>query len=176
VRKVVALLLLAAVLTPPNAVAKEGIERLRVCGVSACRTIDDEQLIGPLVAGLLGTNPRPHPPPVEFFTLVPEPTAGWPHTWPRFLYAPEAQLVRQTDGRGGTDWYPLIWTAGAYPRATEGLAPFPEPLAWSELKTPAARPTEWARLKFAVGATVTVAALGFAAIAALRRRTTPLPT
>lgn len=161
-------MLVASALAPGSAAAKEGIERLKVCGASGCRTITYRGEIAPLINGL-GTNARPAPAPSEFFTLVPQPTRGWPDAWPRYVYSPEAQLVRQAWRRGHAEWYPPIWANGAYERATRGLKPFPEPVSWSALRT-AARQEERNRLPAAVGLAVALVVVGGAGISVLRRR------
>jgi hypothetical protein len=122
---------------PTSAQAKDGVERLKVCGSSGCKTISDPQQLAPLIAGLVGLQPRKAPPPARFFTLTPERTAGWQATWPRFVYVPEAKLVRQASGRGDVDWWPLTWTDDAYERATRGMTPLPVPVSWTALHSPA---------------------------------------
>jgi hypothetical protein len=171
---------MAAALLPASAAAKEGIERLRVCGSSGCRTISDPQLLAPLIGGLSGTDYTSAPPLGSFFTLVPEPTAGWPESWPRYVYVPAAQVVRQKDQRGNSDWYSLVWTDGAYERATRGLTPFPEPVSWAALKTPARRDRgvedeSLGRIHVAIAAAFALVVVGTAGIGVLRRERRPLP-
>jgi hypothetical protein len=137
VRRIVPLLVIVTAVLPASAQAKDGIERLKVCGSSGCRTISGQQELAPLIAGLLGLEPRQAPRPAQFFTLTPERTAGWRDTWPRYVYVPEAKLVRQASGRGDVDWWPLTWTEGAHERATRGMTPFPKPVSWAALHTPA---------------------------------------
>jgi hypothetical protein len=137
VRRAVPLLLIVTAVLPAGAHSKDGIERLKVCGSSGCRTIREPRELGPLIAGLLGLQPRKAPSPARFFTLTPERTAGWPDTWPRYVYVPEAKLVRQASGRGDVDWWPLTWTEGAHERATRGMTPFPKPVSWTALHEPA---------------------------------------
>ena len=135
--KALPLLLIVTAVLPPSAQSKDGIERLKVCGSSGCRIVSDPQEVGPLIAGLVGLQPRKAPAPAGFFTLTPERTAGWQATWPRYVYVPESKLVRQASGRGEVDWWPLTWTDGPYERATRGMTPFPVPVSWTALHTPA---------------------------------------
>jgi len=176
-RRVLALVAVVAVSMPAAAQAKGGdIVRLKVCGASGCRTISDPYELGPLIGGLAGHEPRKAPPPSAFFTLRPDRIAGWPPGWPRYVYVPAAQLVRQDGPRLDPDWWPLIWTDGAYERATRGMTPFPKPVSWARLHTPApdAKPaTGRSRgpLAAAIGAAVLVAVC--ASILRRRRRVRP---
>jgi hypothetical protein len=174
-RAAVAAVLVVFALVPARADAKEGIERLRVCGSSGCRTISHPRLLAPLIGGLSGTDRESAPPLGSFFTLVPEPTASWPESWPRYVYVPGAQVVRQKDQRGNADWYSLVWTDGAYERATRGLAPFPEPVSWAALKTPArrdqsAKDESAGRIQVAIGAALALVAVGTAGMGVLRHK------
>jgi hypothetical protein len=176
VRRALLFLILASLVVPLAAPAKDEIERLQVCGASGCRRISDPQQLRPLIAGLLGLEARPEPRPAPFFTLTPERTAGWRETWPRYVYVPEAQLVRQVNEGGDADWWPLTWTEGAHARATRGLTPFPKPVSWSKLHTPAPTPVESAggdRTVIALAAASAVL-VGTAALL-VRRRMKPLP-
>jgi hypothetical protein len=168
--KLLVAMLAAAALFPGSAEAKEGIERLTVCGASGCRSFNDSRVIGPLIAGLLGTEAQPAPPTEGFFTLVPRATAGWPYTWPRYVYAPEAQLVRQAHRRGHAEWYPLVWASDGYAWATQGLTPFPAPVSWSKLRTPARQQVEADPLPRAIGTAVALVVLSGVGLGALRRR------
>lgn len=91
------------------------------------------------------------------------------------MYVPGAQVVRQKDHRGNADWYPLVWTDGAYERATRGLTPFPKPVSWAALKTLAPQDETASRLHVAIGAAVALVVVGTAGIGVLRRKTRPLP-
>jgi len=167
---------LAAALYPAGAEGKGGgVERLRVCGASGCRTISDPLLLQPMIAGI-GPEADRVPSTGPFFTLIAD-AAGWPKTWPRYLYVPEADLVRQANGPepGSTTWYSLIWTEGAYERATRGLTPFPRPVSWNALKTPAQEDIRADRLPFAIGGAVAFVLVGTAGIGLIRRRRRPLP-
>lgn len=162
-RRAVPLLLIVTAVLPTSAQAKDGIERLKVCGSSGCRTISDPQQLAPLIAGLVGLQPQKAPPPARFFTLTPERSADWQATWPRFVYVPEAKLVRQASGRGEVDWWPLTWTDGAYERATRGMTPFPVPVSWTALHTPAPDAASEPQLRLApivAAALVVLASIG----------------
>ena len=170
-RHAVPLLFIVAAVLPASAQSKDGIERLKVCGSSGCRTISDPRELGPLIAGLIGLQPRKAPPPARFFTLTPERTAGWQDSWPRYVYVPEAKLVRQASGRGDVDWWPLTWTEGAHERATQGMTPFPMPVSWAALHTPAPdAATEGNRPLAPIVAAVVVVLASFGVVLLGRRR------
>jgi hypothetical protein len=128
-------MLLLSVVLPVAAHAKSGdIEHLRLCARSGCKTISDPRTIAPLVAGLIGVAPQRAPAPAEFFTLTPERTARRQQTWPRYVYVPDASLVRVSGASGDAEWLPLVWTDGAYERVTRGMTPFPAPTSWTRLQ------------------------------------------
>jgi hypothetical protein len=149
----------------PQAMAKESIGALTVCGSNECKTVDDPALVAPIVTGV-GQTRSPQPVPAAYLTLVPQVKGEWRTSWPRYVYVPAAQVVRMTGEReGDVAWSPVEdWALSAYEQASRGLAPFEEPPSWARV-IPNAEDNGSTRLRWPAIAVAAIALMTMALLA-----------
>jgi hypothetical protein len=131
-KRLVLLVAVLAAVAPPAALAKE-IAEMRICGPTACTTIDDAETLRNLPAGgeAVGTVPPVAPYyTVRITTEIPEEEGG-PRTeaWELF-YVPSAQLFAAADEIGQTAWLEM---GGAPAALLKRIASRVEPFAAPEV-------------------------------------------